>query len=133
MRRPVHFEIHAENPERAAKFYAELFDWEIKKWDGPVDYWLVMTSGDDPDAPGIDGAIMKRMGANPDPKDPTPVIGYICSVDVEDVDATQAKAEKLGATMAVPKMPIQGVGWLVYLKDTESNIFGITQADTAAQ
>jgi uncharacterized protein len=133
MARPVHFEIHAADPERAGNFYRELFGWEIKKWDGPVDYWLVMTAGDDADAPGIDGAIMKRMGDNPDPKAPTPVIGYICSVDVEDVDATQAKAEKLGATVAVPKMPIQGVGWLVYLKDTESNIFGITQSDESAE
>jgi predicted enzyme related to lactoylglutathione lyase len=40
MRRPVHFEIHAEDPERAANFYSQLFGWEITKWDGPVDYWL---------------------------------------------------------------------------------------------
>jgi len=27
----VHFEIHATDPEAAAKFYAEIFDWKIKK------------------------------------------------------------------------------------------------------
>ena len=35
MPRVVHFEIPAENPERAAKFYKEVFDWKIEKWQGP--------------------------------------------------------------------------------------------------
>jgi uncharacterized protein len=34
MNRPVHFEIHAEDPERAANFYRQLFGWEITKWAG---------------------------------------------------------------------------------------------------
>ena len=28
----VHFEIPADNPERAAIFYRELFGWKIDKW-----------------------------------------------------------------------------------------------------
>ena len=92
MRRPVHFEIHAEDPERAAKFYSQLFGWEITKWDGPVDYWLVST-GTEP--PGIEGAILRRMGENPDPQEPTPVIAYVCTVDVEDIDEMIDKAKKL--------------------------------------
>ena len=28
----VHFEIPADHPERATKFYRELFGWEIQKW-----------------------------------------------------------------------------------------------------
>ena len=38
MPRVVHFEIRADNPERAVKFYSEIFGWEIQKWDGPVEY-----------------------------------------------------------------------------------------------
>jgi uncharacterized protein len=38
MKRPVHFEIHAENPERAANFYTELFGWKIIKW---TDRWTI--------------------------------------------------------------------------------------------
>src|SRR5436309_10564741 len=30
----VHFEIPANEPERAAKFYRELFGWEISRWGG---------------------------------------------------------------------------------------------------
>src|SRR5262245_17526251 len=32
----VHFEIPADQPERAAKFYRELFGWEISRWEGPA-------------------------------------------------------------------------------------------------
>jgi predicted enzyme related to lactoylglutathione lyase len=30
-------------------------------------------------------------------------------------------------------MPIPGVGWLAYGKDTEGNIFGIMQSDAGAK
>jgi len=36
----VHFEIHADKPERAVKFYQPVFNWEFSKW-GEVEYWLV--------------------------------------------------------------------------------------------
>jgi uncharacterized protein len=130
MRRPVHFEIHAEDPERAAKFYSQLFGWEITKWDGPADYWLVST-GTEP--PGIEGAILRRMGENPDPQEPTPVIAYVCTVDVEDVDEMIDNAKKLGGVEALGKIEVPGVGWQVYYKDTESNIFGMMQAMTQPQ
>ncbi len=125
MNRPVHFEIHAEDPERAANFYSELFGWKITKWDGPVDYWLVSTGSD---TPGIEGAILRRMGQNPDPQEPTPVIAYVCTIDVENVDEMIAKAQQLGGVEALGKTEVPGVGWQVYYKDTESNIFGMMQA-----
>jgi hypothetical protein len=56
MPRVIHFEINADDPERAVKFHKKVFDWKITKWEGPVDYWLV-TTGEDK-VPGINGAIM---------------------------------------------------------------------------
>lgn len=126
----MHFEIHAGDPERAANFYSQLFGWEITKWDSPVDYWLVST-GTEP--PGIEGAILRRMGENPDPQEPTPVIAYVCTVDVEDIDEMIDKAKKLGGVEALGKLEVPGVGWQVYYKDTESNIFGMMQAMTQPQ
>jgi len=35
MPRVIHFEIVADNPERAVKYYKEVFGWELTKWDGP--------------------------------------------------------------------------------------------------
>jgi predicted enzyme related to lactoylglutathione lyase len=37
MPRVVYFEIPADDPERAAKFYKEVFGWKIDKWEGPFD------------------------------------------------------------------------------------------------
>ena len=123
MPRVVHFEIHADDPQRAANFYQGVFGWDIKKWEGPEDYWLV-TTGKAPE-PGIDGAIVKRMG----PINGDAVIAYVCTVDVPSVDDAIAKITSHGGTIVLPKMPVPGVGWLVYAKDTEGNIFGSLQSD----
>src|SRR5215469_8339278 len=56
--RPVHFEIPAENPERAMQFYTTLFGWKFQKWDGPMDYWMIFTG--QTGEPGIDGGLMPR-------------------------------------------------------------------------
>ena len=58
MARVIHFELAADDPERATEFYTKVFGWQIQKWDGPQDYWLATTGA--PGAPGIDGAIMRR-------------------------------------------------------------------------
>jgi predicted enzyme related to lactoylglutathione lyase len=34
--------------------------------------------------------------------------------------------------MAVPKMPIPGIGWLAYVKDTEGNLVGVMENDPSA-
>ena len=128
MNRVVHFEIHAENPERAAAFYKALFAWNIQKWNGPADYWMVMTGAKD--QPGIDGGLMRRHG--PPPADMQAVNAYVCTVEVDNVDAMLEKALKLGGTLALAKMPIPGIGWLAYAKDTEGNIFGMLQNDPKA-
>ncbi len=131
MERVVHFEIHAANPERAAKFYKEVFNWEIKKW-GDMPYWMVMT-GEDKDAkwPGINGGMIIRKGEAP--KDNQPVNAYVCTVDVDNIDNYIKKVIKEGGKIAVPKSNVQGVGWLVYCKDTEGNIFGMMQAHNKDQ
>ena len=43
MNRVVHFEFDVENPERAIKFYTEVFNWKISNWGGPINYWLIST------------------------------------------------------------------------------------------
>lgn len=127
MPRVVHFEIHAANPQRAIEFYSKLFDWQFQKWDGPMPYWLI-TTGPDSER-GINGGMMTRQGEI----DGKAVIAYVCTVDVPAIDAAVEKAQQLGGTVALPKMPIPGVGWLAYVKDTEGNILGMMQNDPAAK
>lgn len=106
MLRVVHFEIHAEEPERAVQFYSGVFGWEIIKWDGPQDYWLITTGPDD--EPGINGAVMRRQGEI----DGQAVIAYVCTVEVPSVDEYVEKITQGGGSVAVPKMAVPGVGWL---------------------
>jgi hypothetical protein len=128
MPRVVHFEIHAENPERARKFYGDLFGWEFAQFGGPMDYWIIRTGSEG--QPGIDGGLVRRVGAPP--VDGQPVNAYVCTVDVDQLDEAVEKALAIGAALAVPKMPIPGIGWLAYAKDPEGNIFGMMQADPTA-
>src|SRR5436305_5798627 len=60
MSRVIHFEIQADDPDRAERFYTEVFGWATTRIGGPMDYRLVTTGPDD--QPGINGAIMKRQG-----------------------------------------------------------------------
>jgi bleomycin resistance family protein len=39
----VWFEIPADNPERAKKFYGSLFGWKIDRFPGVTDYWHIDT------------------------------------------------------------------------------------------
>ena len=127
MPRVLHFEIHAADPERGIKFYEKVFGWKIQKWEGPMDYWLITTGPDS--EPGINGGLMRRQGEI----DGQAVIAYVCTIGVDDLDATAATVEANGGTLALAKMPIPGMGWLAYYKDTEGNIFGMMQPDPSAK
>ncbi len=127
MGRVVHFEIHAENPERAIAFYKDLLQWEFTKWEGPFPYYLIKTGPDG--QPGINGGMMQRKSG----VQGEGVNSYVCTAQVDNLDESLAKALKIGAALALPKMPVPGVGWLAYIKDTESNILGLHQFDPTAQ
>ena len=129
MPRVIHFEVHAENPERAVQFYQKVFGWQFSKWEGPADYWLITTGPND--KPGINGGLMRRHG--PGPVEMQAVNSYVCTVDSTSVDEMVKSALASGGTLAHPKMPIPGVGWLAYVKDTEGNIVGIMQSDPTAK
>jgi len=126
MPRVVHFEIHADKPERAVDFYGRVLGWKAEKWPGPQDYWLLKTG--EQGEPGIDGGLMKRQTA----LSGDGVMAYVCTVGVDDLDACVSKATQHGGSLAVPRMPVPGIGWLAYCKDPEGNVFGMMQADPDA-
>jgi hypothetical protein len=121
MARVVHFEIPADDPARAVKFYETVFGWKIEKWDGPEDYWLAMTGEEG--QPGINGAITGRG-------EPTTVV--VNTLDVASVDDSIAQVVANGGSVVMPKMPVPGVGYLAYFRDTEGNAFGMMQNDPNA-
>jgi len=121
MPRVVHFEIPADNPERAIEFYRNTFGWKIERWDGPMDYWLVST-GEEGEA-GIDGGIARRGSMNPQVAN---------TLDVSDLDSSIGKVTANGGEIVAPKTAVPGVGWMAYFKDPEGNLHGMMQSDPKA-
>src|SRR5258706_16118955 len=116
MSRVIHFEIPANDPERASAFYKKVFGWKIEKWPGPMEYWRVTTGADG--TPGINGGLMK----NTDAKTTTNTIG------VDSVDASVEAVIKGGGKQVMPKTGIPTVGCFAYLTDTEGSLFEVMQA-----
>ena len=130
--RVVHFEIQADDLERAAKFYREIFGWKIEKWVGSsMEYWMVMTAEKDSKEPGISGGLLKRPC--PPPLKESGTNSYTCTVLVENYDEMATKILKAGGIEAMPKFAIPGMAWQGYFLDTEGNVFGIHQADVNAR
>jgi predicted enzyme related to lactoylglutathione lyase len=127
MPRPVHFEIHADDLDRAQAFYTALFGWSFQPFG---ENYLLIATGEE-GTPGINGGMFKRIGGL-DPSQPTPVIAWVCTVDVDDIDTYVGRALDAGAAMAMARQTIPGVGHYAYCRDTEGNIFGMMQRDAAA-
>ncbi len=130
MNRVVHFEIHASdaNNDKMAQFYRDVFGWEITdKMEQMGNYRIVKTGENDPNAqwPGINGGMTPRHGDAP--KGGEPVNAFVCTISVEDIDATLRKILDAGGTEALAKMDVPGVGLLAYMKDPDGNIFGVLQ------
>ena len=121
MSRVVHFEIPADDPERAIEFYQKVFKWKIDKWEGPIEYWLITTGPED--QPGIDGGLARRED---------PATGIENMIDVKDLDASLVDVEANGGQVIRPKMAVPGVGWMAYITDTEGNVFGLMKSDPDA-
>ncbi len=121
MLRVVHFEICADDMDRAQKFYETVFGWKFQKWDGPSPYRLVTTGPEG--APGINGGMMPRHPGQP----------VVNTVDVPSVDEYVQKVEAAGGKTAMPKMTIPGVGYVAYCTDTEGNLFGVYTHDPSAR
>ena len=119
MNRVIHFDISADEPQRAISFYRDVFGWNIEKWDGPVDYWLVSTGSDEP---GIDGGIAQRKENE----------ATIMTISVVSIDDALQRIERAGGTVIQPKTSIQKVGYVAYCRDTENNIFAIMEEDASA-
>jgi len=119
--RVTHFEIPCDNPQETMAFFEKVFNWKFDPF-GDQRYWFAKT-GDDK-TPGINGAIIKKR--HPD----QPITN---SIEVENLDATIEQIVSAGGEMAVPKMPIQGMGWLAFFKDPDGNIHGIWEKDENAK
>jgi predicted enzyme related to lactoylglutathione lyase len=113
----AHFAIHAEDCPRAKGFYEQVFGWSFEPW-GPPNFWRIHTS------PGaIHGALQERR----EPVTGKGMIGYECSISVEDVHAIATAIEQHGGKVTLKPFKIESVGTMIMFEDTEGNIAGAMQ------
>jgi len=122
MPRPVHFDLTVDNPERAMKFYKDIFGWKFEKWNGPMEYWMA-TTGDEKE-PGINGGLSKRGESG---------MPNMNTIGVSSVDKFSSMIQEKGGKILTPKTPIPGVGWFATCQDTEGNTFGIIEQNPNAK
>ena len=127
MNGPVgHFELPAEDVDRASTFYREVFGWNVNTVP-EMSYTILGTtpSNDEgsPNEPGaINGGMFKREGPF------AAVKGPIVTLIVDDVDAALAKVNESGGSTVMDKMEIGDMGFAAYFSDSEGNTMGLWQA-----
>jgi uncharacterized protein len=124
--RVVHFDIYAEDVDRAIAFYQQVCGWTIDKV-ASMDYWLIKTGEGEP---GIDGGLSQRESPT---QGAVPQFGFTCTVDVADVRAAFAAAVAAGGSEVHQPGLVPGVGYLAYVRDTEGNHLGLMQRDPGAK
>ena len=113
----AHFAIHADDCQRAKSFYETVFGWTFEPW-GPPEFWRVHTG-----PRGIFGALQKRH----EPVSGKGMIGYECTIAVDDVEAIAAAIDAHGGKVTMPPFVLEGVGTLIKFEDTEGNVAGAMQ------
>lgn len=131
MGRPVHFEIQADDLERAKAFYAEVFGWSFEDYSAMTGsaYFGVVTGAEG--EPGINGGLLPRPAPAPAAEQGTNAA--VLTMAVEDFDAVAERVAAAGGRVALPKYALPGMAWQGYFIDTEGNTFGIHQADPDAR
>lgn len=123
MDKVVHFEIPADNLERAQGFYRQAFGWAVSSVPG-MGYTLVQTtpSGKDgsPAEPGaINGGMLARQA---------PITNPVVTIEVASIDDSLKQIEKLGGRAVRGKQPVGDMGFAAYVRDTEGNVVGLWQS-----
>ena len=120
-----HFELPADNVERATNFYMKVFKWELNPVPG-VKYTRLLTIRVDdkvtlPRPFEVNGAIIKRTK-----EVTTPVV----TITVTDMDDTLKRIAKEGGKVLVSKTEFSDRGYTAYFSDSEGNVMGLWQVRT---
>jgi hypothetical protein len=118
----VHFELPADDVERASAFYREAFGWTLTAMTG-MDYTLATTADTDaegrPTEPGtINGGVSARR---------EPITAPVITLRVDDIDAALARVEQLGGKTVQSRQAVADMGFTGYFSDSEGNVVGLWQ------
>jgi predicted enzyme related to lactoylglutathione lyase len=118
------FAINADNVPRARDFYQKVFDWEFEPW-GPPNFYLIRTGDAPPDGSG--GLLQERRELVPGGR----MIGFECTIVVENLDETVRAIEGNGGKMVTAKFRIPTVCTVAYFQDTEGNVAAVSELEKA--
>jgi predicted enzyme related to lactoylglutathione lyase len=113
----VHFELPAQDTQRAKGFWSGVFGWQVGDSAMPDFEYLMFQTG-----PEQGGAIYPQQAGEHGP---------IVYFDTDDIDASIAAVREHGG-QADEKEPIPHVGWFARCTDTEGNRFSLYQSDESA-
>ena len=118
----VHFEIPADDVERARTFYRDAFGWNITPMPEMQYTILATTPTNDQGMPNDPGAINGGMFERADDIS-TPII----TIDVDDIEAALTKVESLGGKTVRTSVAVGDMGFAAYFTDSEGNLMGLWQ------
>lgn len=126
MGRVVHFEIQADDLDRAERFYTTVFGWTVLPWSAGTAYRLLVTGEEG--EPGINGALARRTGQPGAPG----TDGWVCTVAVVDLALTEQTVTSAGGRQVGDRDQVEGIGWVSAFHDTEGNLFYALQPSMSA-
>jgi uncharacterized protein len=115
----VHFEVIGKDGAALRSYYSDLFGWQIDA-DNPMNYGIVQRDGN----VSADGSgIGRGVGEGPE--------GYgghvTFYIEVPDVEAALAKAERLGGTRVMGPEQIMDTVELGQFTDPEGHLIGVVK------
>ena len=118
-----HFEIAADDVNRAQEFYKNVFGWTMQRMNNPVrpeeDYWTFETK-DNEGKRGLSGGLMKRQSPQ------QTVTNYIT---VLSIDEYSSKINQSGGKIIIPKTTLPNMGFISVCLDSENNMFGLFETN----
>lgn len=118
----VHFELPADDVERAKSFYQQAFGWTMRSMPG-MGYTLVGTTAtDEHGMPVVAGTINGGMVARQ-----APITAPVITIGVEDIATAVRAIEECGGVIVRPAMAVGGAGFSAYFRDPEGNVLGLWQ------
>ena len=115
-----HFNIPADDVDRAREFYHALLGWKIEP-DHTLENksleWHTILTGEPEEGKMNRGGLFKRYV-------PGSIINFVI---IEDFDRVYGDVERLGGMIVMPREKIPHVGTVAVIQDTEGNVLGLLE------
>lgn len=123
----VHFEMPYEDAERVAKFYKNVFGWDMNQMGEQMGNYITAGTAETDEnrmvkTPGTINGGFYRLTDAPNSKEPSVIIS------VNDIQKAMADIKAGGGELITDKpMEIPGIGLYVAFRDSEGNRVGALQ------